>query len=435
MNKEHIPGLALVVVKDGKLVKTQAYGFADTKLKTPATIETVFRIGSLSKQFVATAIMMLVEEDKLCLDDPVSKYVDGTPKEWKAVTIRHLLNHSSGIPDFLNENIPFHTWRFGFDQRVLKAVARYPLHFAPGAEWRYSNSNYLLLAMVIRKVTGKPYGDFLNERIFQPLGMRHTCVSPFDGNAPGLAVGYEWDNNHLQPGYYEAPSIKAYAGGGLLSTVLDMAKWDAALNTEKLVKKSSLDLMWTPVRLNDGSHWRYGFGIGTSGRTGREHLVLSHQGNITGFSSAMERKVDERLTVVVLDNLFNSSDAAMVLVQKIARVYLWTGPNYQPIPDKEPEITAQLRAISDRAMLGTSRASDFTVAEWAAWSPWQRQVKEDGAKYGRALSFVLVHRTEEDGNRSYLYQARYKFGTCLLRFVVDDQNRIADWSTEDVELN
>ncbi len=126
MNKEHIPGLALAVVKDGKILKAQAYGLADERLKSPMTTDTVFRIGSLSKQFVATAIMMLVEEKRLSLDDPVSKYVDWTPKEWKEVTIRHLLTHSSGIPDFLNENIPFHTWRLRFDERVLKAAARRP---------------------------------------------------------------------------------------------------------------------------------------------------------------------------------------------------------------------------------------------------------------------------------------------------------------------
>jgi CubicO group peptidase (beta-lactamase class C family) len=405
------------------------------KLNIPATTETVFRIGSLSKQFVATAIMMLVQEGKLSLDDPISKYVDGTPNEWKEVTLRHLLTHSSGIPDFLNENIPFHTWRFGFDERVLKAVAHRPLHFAPGEEWRYSNTNYLLLAMVIRKITGEPYGDFFGKRIFQPLGMTHTTVSPISGNAPGLSAGYEWDNNHLQPGYYEAPSIKAYAGGGLLSTVFDMAKWDAALYTEKLLKQSSLELMWTPVRLNDGSNWRYGFGIGTSGRFGQEHLILSHQGNITGFSSAMERIVDEQLTVVVLDNLFNSSDAAMVLVQKIARVYLWTGPDYPPIPNKEPEITAQLKAISDRAMLGTSRKVDFTAAGWAEWSPWQRQSQQDGARLGKAVSFVLVQRGQNGDQRSYRYRARWNFGTCLFHIVLDEQNRIVAWTTEDVDLN
>ena len=378
---------------------------------------------------------MLVEENKLSLDDPVSKYLDGTPVEWKGVTIRHLLNHSSGIPDWLNENIPVHTWRFGFDQRVLKAVARRPLHFAPGAEWRYSNTNYLLLAMVMRKITGKPYGDFLQERIFQPLGMTRTRVSPISGNAPGLATGYQWRNNHLEPGYRVAPSIKVSAAGGLLSTVLDMAKWDAALYTEKLLKKSSLELMWTPVRLNDGSNWRYGLGIGTCGHFGSGHLVLSHQGNITGFSSGLESDVDERLMVVILDNLFDSYVPVILLVQKVARIYLWNGPDYQPIQDNEPEVTAHLRDINDRADLGQSRATDFTPALWAEWSPWQKQVQDDGTRSGKAASFVLVQRTEESGKRSYRYRVRYNFGTCQLHFLLDDHNRVAAWTTEDVDLD
>ena len=260
MNQEHIPGLALVVVKDGKVLKAQAYGLADVKLKIPVTTNAVFRIASVSKSFVATAVMMLVEEGKISLDDPVSKYLDGTPGEWKPITIRHLLAHTSGIPDFLNENIWVHTWLYGFDQGVLKAVARRPLHFAPGADWRYSNSNYHLLGMIIRKVTGEAYGDFLRERIFEPLGMTQTFVSPIKGNVLGLAVGYKWQDNHLQPGDNVAAPIKAYAGGGIVSTISDMAKWDGALYTEKLLKQSRLEQMWTPVRLNDGMKARYGFG-------------------------------------------------------------------------------------------------------------------------------------------------------------------------------
>ena len=160
--------------------------------------------------------MMLVEDGKISLDDPVSKYLDGTPSRWKRITIRHLLTHTSGIPDFNNENIPVDDGPGDFDQREFKALSRRWLHFAPGEEWRYSNSNYHLLGMIIDKITGKPYGDFLRERIFEPLGMTRTTVSPENGIYPGLASGYKWDNG-LHP--VAAPNWIT-AGGSILSTIL-----------------------------------------------------------------------------------------------------------------------------------------------------------------------------------------------------------------------
>jgi D-alanyl-D-alanine carboxypeptidase len=434
MYSEQIPGLALAVIKDGKILKARGYGFADVKLKIPVATNTVFRIASLSKQFVATAIMLLVEENKLNLDDPVSKYLDETPSEWKRITIRHLLTHTSGIPDFLNENIWVHTWLYGFDRGVFKAVAARPLHFAPGDEFRYSNSNYHLLGMIIRKVTGEAYGDFLRERIFQPLDMTQTVVSPIKGKIPGLALGYFWKNDRLQPGDNATPAIKAYAGGGVVSAVSDMAKWDAALYTEKLLKQSSLDQMWTPVGLNDGMKARYGFGWGTTSRSDGEHLIISHTGNFTGFSSVIYRAVDDQLTVIILDNRHDSYDAVSGLSQKIARLYIWKGPNYQPIPDEEPEITAHLRDIIDRAGLGKLQMADFTAAEWAEWKPWQKQAQLDRTAYSPALSLVLVEHAEENGNRNYRYRVGYNFGTVLLHVILDDQNKIARWTVEDVDL-
>jgi CubicO group peptidase (beta-lactamase class C family) len=435
MKQEHVPGLALAVVKGGKILKAQAYGLAHVEKKIQATTNTVFRIASVSKQFVATAIMMLVEEGKLSLEDSVSKYVTGTPRKWKGITIRHLLTHTSGIPDFLNEDIPLDTRLDDFDQAVVKALADRPLHFAPGDDWRYSNSNYHLLGMIIRRITGMPYGDFLGERIFQPLGMRQTAVSPIDGNFPGLAVGYEWNNDHLEPGDDVAPSTKAYAGGGIVSTAPDMAKWDAALYTEKLLKQSSLQQMWTPVCLNDGMKAPYGFGWGTLGRPWKSGLVVSHGGNFTGFSSYIYRAVDDRLTVIILVNRFASDGAVGVLSKKIARLYVWKGPDYKPIQDNEPEITAHIRDILHRGGLGTSREVDFTSTEWAEWAPWQKQMQESSKATGPVLSLDLVECTLQSGKRSYRYRVQYKPATVLFHIILDEQNRVDSWTIEDEALN
>jgi CubicO group peptidase (beta-lactamase class C family) len=433
MTREHIPGLALAVVRDGKIFKEAGYGLADIESKAPVTPDTIFRIASVSKQFVATAVMMLVEEGKLKVEDPISRYLEGTPASWSGITIRHLLTHTSGIPDFINEDIPVNPSHNGFDERVLRAVADRPLHFTPGDEWRYSNSNYHLLGMIIRKVTGLAYGDFLRERIFKPLGMTNTAVSSRKGKVEGLATGYELNDNRLRPGDYVAASVKSYAGGGLVSTVRDMAKWDAALYRDTLVKQATLKEMWTPVRLNDGSFKRYGYGWGTVRMNGR--LIVSHDGNFTGFSSTIYRAVDDRLTVIILDNRFSSQTALSQLAQKITRIYLWKGPEYQPIPDKEPEVSTRLKDVLDRGDRGQSNPQDFTPKVWAELSPWQRQSREDGANYGLATSFVLVDRAGEGGAPSFRYRIKYKFGAILLHAVLDAQNKIAVWETEDVELN
>ena len=428
MYHELIPGLALAVIKDGKILKLGTYGSADMESKIPVTTNTVFRIGSVSKQFVATAIMMLVEQGRIGLDDLASKYLDDTPKSWQKITVRNLLTHTSGIPDFNNENIRMETSPGDYDHRVVKALAKCRLHFAPGDEWRYSNSNYHLLGMIIQKITGKPYDDFLRDRIFEPLGMTQTTVFKEGETYPNLATGYRWHDGFHRT---DAP-FGITAGGSILSTISDMAKWDAALYTEHLLKRSSLNQMWTPVRLNDGMTWRYGFGWGVARIN--DHLIVSHSGNVFGFSSSIYRAVDDQLTVIALDNRFDSNEAAEKLVYKTLQIYLPKGPDYQPIPDNEPKVTERVRNINNRQDRGKLKPVDFTPAVWAELSPWQRQCKDDRKKTDPALSLFLLEHTNESNGRSYRYSFQYKFGTILLHVVFDEHDKIAVWKVEDVDL-
>ena len=363
MTKSHVPGLVLAIVKNGKMIKSATYGFANIDSKTPVTMDSAFVLASLSKSFVATGIMMLVEQGKLHLDDPISKYLDGTPDTWKKITIRNLLNHTSGIPDFLNENIVVDNKPDGLDQRLLDALAKRPLHFAPGDNWSYSNSNYHLLGMIIHKVTGKTYGDFLRERVFTPLGMTHTCVYPTDGTVPHLAVGYNWNKDKLEPQGPVAPTLRAFSGGGLISTVPDLIKWDAALSTAKLLKRSTLQQMWTQARTNDGEAHHYGLGWITDSYYG--HHVVDHSGNFIGYSSVVYRCPDDHLSVIFLDNQFGLVSES--LAKRIAVLYGL--PDYHPIADKDPEITARVRDVLDRTAKGTLQAADFTPALWTKSLP------------------------------------------------------------------
>jgi CubicO group peptidase (beta-lactamase class C family) len=318
MTRLHIPGLSLAVVKDGKVTYQQAYGLANIELNAPVTTDTVFQIQSITKTFTATAVMMLVEEGKLALDDPVGKHLDGTPESWNPITLRHLLSHTSGIKDFINE--PTASLRIDVtEEEVLKATAPRPLNFTPGEKYAYSNTNYHLLAMIIRKETGKSYADFLAERIFKPLGMDHTRVQDLSALVPGRADGYLWRDGKLTRGDYIAQSILSYGGGGILSTASDLARWDAALRTERLLKHSSLEQMFTPATFNDGKKSGYGLGWGVGAYNG--HRFVAHSGgHMTGFQSYLRRYLDDGLAVIVLVNQNGEGEPKTIAEHVVALV-------------------------------------------------------------------------------------------------------------------
>jgi len=326
MERQHIPGLALAVATNGLLLKTQAYGLANVELSVPARTDTVFQIQSVTKTFTATAIMMLVEERKVNLDDTLTKHFDGLPETWADITIRHLLTHTSGIKDFINE--PTVDLRKDIlPEDVIDSLRRRPLNFTPGEKYAYSNTGYHLLGMVIRKVAGKNWDEFLRERVFQPLGMNDTRVISWSEVITNRASGYGWDDGELRNGSHIAPTILGYAGGGLRSTVLDLAKWDAALYTERLVKRSTLDQMWTPAKLNNGKDSSYG--LGWAMETYHGHRLISHNGaHGTGFKSTLARFVDDRLTVIVLIN--QRSADPMPLAKRVAAFYI---PGLSPDAD------------------------------------------------------------------------------------------------------
>src|SRR5215470_20019737 len=251
MRQLHIPGLSLAIVRDGRITKAHRYGFANLELKARATKETVYEIGSNTKQFTAAAIMMLVEDGKVHLEDAITKYFPEAPEAWRGITIRHLLSHTSGIQnhvavphwlDVFRTNLAFET--APPRDELLKMFFKRPLEFQPGETWAYDNTGYYLLGMIIEKVRGKSYWQFLDERIFKPLRMNATRNTDPLPIVPDRASGYKWKKNHFENRPILLPSI-AFSAGRLFSTGEDMAKWDAAFSSENLLKKSSLNQMWT----------------------------------------------------------------------------------------------------------------------------------------------------------------------------------------------
>jgi len=317
MQRQHIPGLALLVATSGKIVRAEGFGLANVELQVPAKPETVFQSGSVGKQFTATAVMMLVEEGKVGLDDQLTKYFTDAPQAWKDVTVRELLSHTAGFGDY-PKDFDFH--KDQTEDEELKMAEGIPLAFPPGTSWEYSNLGYLTLGVLIHRVTGEFYGDFLQQQIFQPLGMTSTRIISEADIVPNRAAGYRLVKGELKNQEWVAPTINTTADGSLYFSILDLAKWDAALYTEKLLKRSSFDLMWTPVKLKNGqpNKGNYGFGWEIDYRHG--HRCINHNGSWQGFETAIDRYVDDQLTVVVLANLADSNPGK--IAEHVAEMYL-----------------------------------------------------------------------------------------------------------------
>ena len=321
MEKQHIPGVSLLVARSGKIVRAQGYGFSNLELQVPVKPETVFQSGSVGKQFTATAVMMLVEEGKVRLDDPITRYIKDGPATWNQVTVRELLSHTAGFTDYPKS---FDFRKDYTEPELVKIVAGIPLAFQPGTKWSYSNLGYLTLGIMIHRVTGKFYGDFLQERIFRPLGMTTTRIMSEADIIPNRAAGYQLvkgvlKNPELKNQDWVSPTMNTTADGSLYFSVLDLAKWDAALYTEKLLKRSSLEEMWTVTKLKSGKENSGHYGFGWFVENIGSKRVVRHEGEWQGFTSFITRHIDDKTTVVLLTNLAGAS--LEPVAERIAEMY------------------------------------------------------------------------------------------------------------------
>jgi D-alanyl-D-alanine carboxypeptidase len=318
MARMRIPGVALAVVRGGKLIKAQGYGVADLEHEIPVTPQTVFKIGSVSKQFLATGIMLLAQDGRLTVDDPVGKYFTGAPESWRGITLRHFLTHTSGV---LREGPAFDPLTVQPDSIVVRSAFALPLEFPTGSKYQYCNICYFTLADIIARVAGKPWDEFLAERVFRPTGMTATRTTTTIELVPRRARGYRWRDS----GYVNAPEFRALRpSGAFLSTVLDLAKWDAALYEDRVLTKSSREAMWTPVRLAGGGSYGYGYGWTLDSVDG--HWRVHHGGSLPGFRAEMARFPNDSLTVIVLANADGAQPAQ--IARDIARIYLSTAARF-----------------------------------------------------------------------------------------------------------
>lgn len=290
---------SILVARDGKTIVSKSYGMANVELDVPNTPKTVFRLASITKQFTATAIMMLQERGKLNINESACKYLADCPVAWQTITIRHLLTMTHGIPGVTGLElgalrglpVPWDQW--------LEATAKKPLDFTPGEKFKYSNSGYTLLGFIIERVSGKSYGDFLQENIFTPLEMKQTGYEDPLKIIKNRATGYRYLPGEPIANVPYAEMIRLYAAGGIYSTTEDLLLWDKALYTEKLLSKKSIDEMFTPFKdMYPGKSYAYGWW--TSQKFGRTEIA--HGGNLAGFITYIARFPTDRVTVIVLSN-------------------------------------------------------------------------------------------------------------------------------------
>ena len=344
--RQRIPGLSLAVLSGDRVLLSRGYGYANVELHVPASDSTVYQSGSMGKQFTAALIEMLIDNHQLRLTDSIVRWLPEGASVWQGITVRHLLTHTSGVAEYTDST--FNYRKDYTEDELVKFAASLPLDFRPGERWSYSNTGYLLLGVLIHRVTGRFYGDLLRDSVFRPLGMNDSRVISEADIVPNRAAGYQLEDGVLKNQDWVAPSLNTTADGALYFTIRDLTRWAVALNHRRVPSAAALDTAWTPVRLNDGATYPYGFGWGIFNQRG--HLRISHSGSWQGFKTVIARYPESGITVIVLANLAQAQPSAIafgiagMLDTTLAAPHLvaWRGPE-PPV-----QIRTLLREIGTR---------------------------------------------------------------------------------------
>jgi N-acyl-D-amino-acid deacylase len=388
MAAQRIPGVALAVIRRGEIVKAQGYGVANVEHSVPVTSETIFQSGSLGKQFTATAVMLQIEDGRLALAEPLSKFFPDSPPAWREITVRHLLTHTSGIPDY-NDGLLDYRRDYSEDELVAFAQ-KLPLDFMPGAEWKYSNTGYILLGVIVRKASGRFYGDVLRERVFAPLGMKSARIISETEIVPHRAAGYRLANGVLQNQAWVSPSLNTTADGSLYLSLDDLIAWDRGLRARAILRPESWDLIFAPVTLNSGRKHPYGFGWQVDRLAGQ--AVHRHGGAWQGFKSYIARYLGDDITIVALANLAQANPGRVVeavaasLIPKLTAAPSWTIQGAQIADGTGAALRrADLRIVGD------------TIAAVGTLTPEDDDRVVDATGLVLAPGFIDAHNHSTDG--------------------------------------
>jgi CubicO group peptidase (beta-lactamase class C family) len=384
-SKGGTPGAAVIVIRDGTILLKKGYGLANLEEKRPITTDTVFRLASVTKQFTAMSIMMLAERGKLKYEYPLASFFPEFPPYASKITVRHLLNHMAGFPEYdelwlengkIDGDWPrsSKTRSSSFeptskDALLLLGQVKKP-EFTPGTEFKYSNSGYVILAQIVEKVSGQSFSQFLQQNIFQPLGMKRSLLD--DETRP--ALGNVATSYTLKEGSYKdidyTPVNFIYGEDNVFSTVEDMYQWDQALYTERLVKTATLKEAFAPGKLSNGATTHYGFGWGLGKTLGLD--TVSHSGGWVGFCTEILRFPSEHFTVVVLSNVAEFKPER--IATKISKIYLADKMTFPVAIPLDPKIKGD---YPGKYELGPARIAEITLENGQLWiqSPGREKIK------------------------------------------------------------
>jgi len=367
MERQHIPGLSVAVLSGDRVVLSRGYGFANVELRVPASDSTVYQSGSMGKQFTAALVEMLVDNHRLRLDDSIVRWFPEGAGVWQEITVRRLLTHTAGVAEYTDSTFDYRK-DYTEDELVKFAAAR-PLDFRPGERWSYSNTGYVLLGALIHRVTGRFYGDLLRDSVFGPLGMRDSRIISEADIVPNRAAGYRLEDGALKNQEWVAPLLNTTADGALYFTMRDLTRWAIALNHRSVPSQAALDTAWTPVRLNDGATYPYGFGWFLVPQ--RDQRRISHSGSWQGFKTAIARYPKSGLTVIVLANLAEAQVGAIaygvagMIDPTLQAPHLVTATSGRQPPAEIPALLRAIAAKPDSAPI-TPRFRRFLSADLTA---------------------------------------------------------------------
>jgi len=418
--RQNVPGLALAIMRHGQLVRAQGYGFANLEHHVPVHPDTLFKSGALGKQFTAVAVMLLVEDGKLGLDESARKYLPDAPRSWAPITVRQLLNHTSGLPPY-----PAGEFRVDYtDDELLGIIYKQPLSFPPGSRWGYSYTAYVTLGILITRVAGEFYADLLARRVFAPLGMQTARLIDELAVVPNRAAGYELRDGELRNAEWVSPTANSTADGSLYLSLLDYARWEAGLFGRKVLKPESWAEISRPARLANGGSYPYGFGWFLE--RGADQEIWRHSGEWQGFKTFIIRYLGDELTLVALANSDSGDPERIVrhvagmLDPKLAQ------PPGAPIEDREPRVTDLLETLLQQISHGNADYEDFAFISKQDFadlmSAWQRTLKS----LGSLREIALFARKELAGDQVYRYRARYDRGLLEVKLGCAPNGKIAD---------
>jgi CubicO group peptidase (beta-lactamase class C family) len=411
MERQKAPGVAIGIVKNGKVVLAKGYGFANLEHQVPVGPETIFQAGSVGKQFTVMAVMLQVEAGKLSLSDPLTKFFPEAPASWGTITVRHLLNHTSGLPD-LEGKLDYR--KDYTDEDLARYAYALSLEFPPGSRWSYSNTGYVLLGIIVNRVAGTFYGDILRERVFKPAGMTTARIISEADIIPHRAAGYRPVNGELKNQEWVAPLTNTTGDGSVYVSLRDMIAWDAAVQARAILTPESWREILSPAPLTSGATYPYGFGWMLDERNGKP--LHQHSGGWQGFTSFYSRFIGDSLSIVVLTNCnavnpTTFSDGIAAIMNPALAV-----PALTPIEDREPQVTERIAALLEKAREGTLAPADFAYARTGFFPNRVKMYQERLSTLGPAGRLVLVQRVTRGDDRIYTYEV--PFGTKAFLFTV-----------------